>query len=144
MNAPTISHRNKPSIEKKSLDLKTVISQFIRYGFVGGVSAILELALFQSLCIFTNVGIAQSNIIAVLASTAVNFAMNRSVTFRSTSNPAKSLVLYLMLFLFNTTFSTLTITWLTSLGLYPFIAKILTMACVIMWNFVLYRKFIFK
>ena len=49
-----------------------------------------------------------------------------------------------MLFLFNTTFSTLTITWLTSLGLYPFIAKILTMACVIMWNFVLYRKFIFK
>ena len=144
MNDPTISNRNKPSTEKMTANPKALISQIIRYGFVGGASAILELALFQAFYSFTDVGIAQSNIIAVVVSTAVNFAMNRSVTFRSTSNPIKSLVLYLMLFLFNTAFSTLTITWFTSFGLYPIIAKILTMACIIMWNYVLYRKFIFK
>ena len=63
--------------------------------------------------------IAPSNIIALAASTAVNFTMNRSLAFKSSANPTRSLVLYLVLFAFNTTFSTLAITWLVSLGRTP-------------------------
>ena len=53
-------------------------------------------------------------------------------------------MLYLVLFAFNTTFSTLAITWLVSLGLHSAVAKLMTMVCIVMWNFVLYRKVIFK
>ena len=89
-------------------------------------------------------GIAPSNIIALVASTAVNFTMNRSLAFKSSANPARSLVLYLVLFAFNTTFSTLAITWLVGLGVHSAVAKLMTMVCIVMWNFVLYRKVIFK
>ena len=87
-------------------------------------------------------GIAPSNTIALARRLLTT--MNRCSAFKSSANPARSLMLYLVLFAFNTTFSTLAITWLVGLGIHSAVAKLMTMVCIVMWNFVLYRKVIFK
>lgn len=142
-NSPTAPNKTA-SAENKSDSLKALVSQIVRYAFVGGASAAFELIVFQILYALASMGIAPSNTIALVASTVVNFTMNRSLAFKSSANPARSLMLYLVLFAFNTTFSTLAITWLVGLGIHSAVAKLMTMVCIVMWNFVLYRKVIFK
>lgn len=144
MGDPPITSSGSTPAENKGGSLKALVSQVVRYAFVGGASAAFELVVFQALYALAGIGIAPSNIIALVASTAVNFTLNRSLAFKSTANPARSLVLYLVLFVFNTTFSTLAITWLVGLGVHSAVAKLMTMFCIVMWNFVLYRKVIFK
>jgi hypothetical protein len=41
-------------------------------------------------------------------------------------------------------FTTITTSWLIDIGVFPLIAKIATMGCVVIWNFFLYNKLIFK
>lgn len=144
MSQPPATNEKATTLENETESLKDFVSQIVRYAFVGGASAAFELVVFQALYALAGIGIAPSNIIALVASTAVNFTLNRSLAFKSTANPARSLVLYLVLFVFNTTFSTLAITWLVGLGIHSVVAKLMTMFCIVMWNFVLYRKVIFK
>ena len=113
------------------------------YLAVGGASALLELCLFQGLYSFSPLGIELSNVVAVVVATAFNFLLNRTVTFKSTSSPVRSLVLYLLLFSFNLVFTTLAIRWMVSLGVHSAVAKVVTQCCVVAWNFMLYRKVIF-
>lgn len=115
-----------------------------RYLFVGVLSAGFELAAFQILFLLTAHSVAIANPIAVTAATLLNFALNRTWAFRSRSGVVRSALAYLALFVFNTTFSTLTITWLAASGWLPIIAKVVTMGCITAWNFVLYRKVVFR
>lgn len=119
------------------------IKQGITYLLVGGSTALLELVLFQILYQFTALGPAFSNIIAVVVSTACNFLLNGFVTFQSSSNLVRSIVLYVLLFLFNLFFSTTVITLLVDIGCLPLLAKLATMVCIVCWNFILYKKVVF-
>lgn len=119
------------------------IRQVLTYLLVGGSTALLELVLFQLLFQFSGLGPALSNIIAVVVSTACNFLLNGFVTFQSSSNLTRSIVLYLALFLFNLWFSTTVITLLIDVGCLPVLAKLATMVCIVCWNFVLYKKVVF-
>lgn len=123
---------------------KQVARQGSMYLAVGGFTALLELALFQLLYGLGVLGVAPSNIVAVTVSTGVNFVLNGRVTFKSAQHPAKSLVKYLLLFAFNTCFSTLVISWSVSMGCPSVVAKVGTMCCIVCWNFVLYRRFVFS
>ena len=123
---------------------KKTLFQVIKYLMVGGSSAVIELVLFQLLNAVFAISLAAANVTAVVVSTVFNFLVNRNVTFKSTSNPLRSLVLYLLLFALNTTFSTVVISFLAAQGVYPLVAKVCTMACIVLWNFVLYKKIIFK
>ena len=123
---------------------KKTLFQAIKYLVVGGSSAAIELVLFQLLSAVFAIPLAAANVTAVVVSTVFNFLVNRNVTFKSTSNPLRSLVLYLLLFALNTTFSTVVISFLAAQGVYPLVAKVCTMACIVLWNFVLYKKIIFK
>ena len=124
--------------------LKKTLFQAIKYLMVGGSSAAIELVLFQLLSAAFAVPLAAANVTAVVVSTVFSFLVNRNVTFKSTSNPLRSLVLYLLLFALNTTFSTVVISLLAVQGVYPLVVKVCTMACIVLWNFVLYKKIIFK
>ena len=123
---------------------RKTLFQAIKYLVVGGSSAVIELVLFQLLSAVFAIPLAAANVTAVVVSTVFNFLVNRNVTFKSTSNPLRSLVLYLLLFALNTTFSTVVISLLAAQGVYPLVAKVCTMACIVLWNFVLYKKVIFK
>ena len=118
--------------------------QGIWYLIAGGSSALIELGLFQLLYAVFGVDLAVSNIVAVVVATAFNFLVNRNVTFKSTSNPARSLALYLILFFANLAITTLVIGWLVGLGVHSAVAKVCMQVAVACWNFVLYRKVIFR
>jgi len=120
-----------------------LIAQVKRYIFVGLASALIELVFF----VLLNTGFAMdvrfANPIAITCSTAVNFTLNRNYSFKSTAKPYRSALLYILLFLFNQVFSTSLIYMLALQGVLPVIAKTISMACIVAWNFVLYRKVIF-
>ena len=127
-----------------SSSFKALAAQASKYLGVGAGTALLELALFWLLSSPLHLDVAIANVIAVVVATVTNFLLNRSVTFASTSNPARSAVLYALLFAFNTAFSTITISYFASLGAPAIVVKVITMACIVCWNFVLYRKVVFK
>lgn len=118
--------------------------QGIAYLAVGAGTALFELAFFQLLYKLFHCPLGISNIIATVVATASNFLLNRSVTFKSTSNPLRSLVLYCLLFLANTAISTVAIEALVAKGVMSAIAKLVMQCCVVVWNFFLYRLVIFK
>lgn len=138
------AQRRKTAEPQASGEKHNVVKQAMSYLLVGGSSALIELVLFQGLYAMAHLSVAPANIIAVIASTVFNFTVNHSVTFKSTGNPLRSLMLYLILFAFNMTFSTLAISWLVGFGVHSILAKLATMVCITLWNFVLYRKVIFK
>lgn len=127
-------------------DLKFVKNDIIRvvnYLFVGGSSALLELLLFQLFYAVLSLQIAAANLSAVFIATAYNFLLNRSWAFKQDKSAARSILLYLLLFAFNTTFSTTAICLLVAHNVSSVIAKIFTQVCIVLWNYVLYRKVIF-
>lgn len=117
--------------------------QFLKYLFVGGISALIELCTFQFLYLAASWDIFAANTVAITLSTTFNFLANRSFTFASTKKPIRSFLLYILLFCINASVTSLAIAWLVSIGWHTIIAKLFTMACVVCWNFVLYRKLIF-
>lgn len=118
------------------------IVEIIKYLFVGGSTALLELVLFTLLS--NGVDLPVANVVAVCISTVCNYILNKIWSFNSREWNVKSVVLYLLLFTFNTTFSSWFITTMATLGLPPVGAKVLSMACIVTWNYVLYRNVIFK
>jgi len=118
--------------------------QFIRYLMVGFGSAAIEFSLFTLFDSILGFDIRIANPVAITCATAFNFYMNSSYTFKSSRNKKRSLFLYLLLFLINQIVTTITIVSLVSIGIPSTIAKILTMCCVVIWNYALFRKVIFK
>ena len=94
--------------------------QFMKYLLVGGSTALIELTLYTLFRRVIHLELAVSNISATVCATTFNFIVNRGWSFKAASNLSRSLVMYLLLFCF------------------------ITMGIVTMWNFVLYRKVIFK
>lgn len=128
---------------KKIIQDKKNIVQFSKYIIIGGSSALCELVLFTIFQIL-GMGIFISNISSVVIATAINYLLNKFWAFQSRKGSARSLVLYLILFTFNLTFSSKFIMVLSNAGIKSVIAKFMSMILITCWNFVLYKKVIFK
>lgn len=118
-------------------------SQLWRYLVVGGLSAAIELAVFEVLYSAAGLSVAVSNVFALVLSTAFNFAMNGTYTFRVRSGFAKCLVKYSALFVFDTALSTAIVSFLIQAGVWSVIAKVAAMCVIVPWNFFMYRKVVF-
>lgn len=118
--------------------------QIFKYLAVGGSTALLELGLFWVFCLLTADNLVASNITAVLIATCANFLLNGKLTFQGSSNMMRSAILYGLLFAFNLAFSTLTISLLAKFGIPSVAVKAFTQVCIVVWNFVLYRKVVFR
>ncbi|MDR2035573.1 MAG: GtrA family protein [Coriobacteriales bacterium] len=131
-------------MNKESLRLNKLIKQGARYLIVGFSSFALEFLLFFVLFEVLGVFVVVSNVIAIAVASLYNFIMSREWTFKSTSSLMRSIVLYLILFAWNQFFSSWVIITLMNWGVSAELAKIGTMAVIVCWNFVLYRKVVFK
>ncbi|MDP4178851.1 MAG: GtrA family protein [Bacillota bacterium] len=118
--------------------------QFIKYILVGGSTAAVELLLYTLFRRILGINLNLSNISAVIIATLLNFIINRGWSFKSSSNFIRSLILYIILFCLNTTFSTNAISFMVKYGMIDIVAKVITMCMITAWNFVLYRKIVFK
>ncbi len=118
--------------------------QLLKYLFVGGSSALLELVVFSIMTYLVHIDVSIAAPVSLLLSTLYNFFMSARFTFRSTQHVLKSALGYCALLIVNTLFASFAVQALVALSIEAIIAKLITMACYTCWNFVLYKRFIFK
>lgn len=119
-------------------------SQVSRYIVGGGISAVMELSLF---ILFVQVFQLQSNVAhtsSYLLAISANFTLLKFWIFSdaNTSN-TKQVLGYLATIAINLMLSNALISFL-DIGFSPVVAKIVTMAMVVLWNYFVMSKVIFN
>ncbi|NJD01250.1 MAG: GtrA family protein [Ruminiclostridium sp.] len=121
------------------------VSQIKRYLITGFSSAAIELTLLYILRDIMRLGIIEANSIALTIVFWFNFLMNRFFSFKSSGNIKKQIIMYGILFVFNLGASDLIMHLLTSsLHVQYLLAKVFAIGAVVSWNFILYKKVIYK
>lgn len=122
---------------------KELFQQGLKYVISGMTSAAVELVFFSALYYLLRFPIGFASPISLVISTMLNYILNSRWSFKGSSNMRRSTILYFTLFAFNTCFSSFASQWLATFNLQPMLIKVITMACIVCWNFILYRKVIF-
>ena len=121
------------------------IKQFIKYGVTGGLAFLLEYSTFYVLNSILGLWYIWSNSLAMTFGFALSFTLNRYWSFKSTSNVIKQLFMYGALFLINLGISNLLMMlFIDILSIKPMISKIIAICILICWNYIIYKKIIFK
>ncbi len=121
------------------------MGQLYRYLVTGFSSAAIELTLLYIFKDIANFSIIVSNSIALSIVFWFNFIINRLWSFKSTANLKKQLIMYMILFVFNLGASDLIMHLLTTeLSMQYLLAKVFAIGAVVTWNFLLYKKVIYK
>lgn len=119
--------------------------QLMRYLITGFSSAAIEMSLLYILKDHLGLSVIIANSIALTIVFWFNFLMNRIWSFKSKNNITRQLIMYGILFVFNLAASNLIMYVLTSLIYIQYlIAKIFAIGTIVTWNFVLYKKVIYK
>ena len=85
-----------------------------------------------------------ANTVAIACSGTYNFIMNRNITFKASSNFVRSVILFILLYLWNLLFSNVMMGLLpTILGIPITVVKVLCMCCQGIWGFLLCKHVIF-
>lgn len=121
------------------------LTQFKKYIVIGLISFSLEYVFFYILYSCAKLWYITANVIVYIVVFWFNFLMNRYWSFKAKKNLSRQLMLYGMLFVFNL----LAITGLMYLfsdiaGISPLISKVMVMEAVVLWNFILYKKVIYR
>ena len=118
--------------------------QFTRYLLAGVFCAALEYLSFMLLQ--TKLHLVAANTLAYGLGFTASFLLNKYVVFHDNSGKTKQqFVLYCLLALFNYIVGTALLVWLVqSAGLPPFVAKAIAMLAVVSWNFVMYKKVVYR
>ena len=129
----------------RSLLDKTSRKQFLKYLIVGFVSFLSEYGLFSSLFLFLKLHELIANTIALGIVFWLNFLLNKFWSFESKGDIGRQVILYFLLFVFNMSFSNVFI-YLSSevFDIYPLVSKIIAMALIVIWNFLLYKYIIYR
>ncbi|MCX8128685.1 MAG: GtrA family protein [Clostridia bacterium] len=124
---------------------KEAVIQFIRY-IISGISAFTVEYLFFRLLLDTfNIQKFISNSAAMLVGFWFSFLLNRFWSFGSKTGFMKQLSLYSILFLINLVISNLLMLVFSDiLHITPSISKAVIMGMVAVWNFVIFKKIIYK
>jgi putative flippase GtrA len=120
--------------------------QFLKYGISGGLAFILEYSSFFILNNLAGLWYVWSNSIAMTLGFVLSFLLNRYWSFKATSsNTLKQLLLYGILFGINLGISNLLMMlFIDALGIGSMISKFTTIGILMCWNFIIYKKVIFK
>jgi len=128
--------------------------QFVRYIITGVLCFSVEYSLFIILRSRLAISEIMVNVIVYSIIFWLNFLLNKFFSFRSKNNFKRQLVLYGLLFVFNLTVGNIVLfsairhvlVLISGKGSWPvlYLPKILIMFFIISWNFVLYKKVIYR
>lgn len=119
--------------------------QFKKYLITGLLSFSLEYLLFFVLYEMLRLWYITANAIVYFVVFWFNFLMNRYWSFRAKGSISRQLALYCILFVFNLAAITVIMYILSDLAMIPpLISKVLVMGMVVSWNFIIYRRIIYK
>lgn len=132
-------------MESSSLVSKTAAAQLLKYLTVGVVSVGLETTLFCWLFRQLHIAWVVANSLSISITFCLNFFLNRLWSFQSRGPLTRQLVLYVALFCLNLVMSNLIIYILADKGHLDYIvAKLISIALIVSWNFVLYKTVIYR
>lgn len=141
----TIIGRIKDNKLVSELITQKTLAQFGKYLVTGGISAGTEFSLLILLTEYFKLWYITSNSIAYSSGFVISFLMNKYWSFNSRENFGRQLAMYGVLFFINLGLSTALMYLLTSvLGILYIISKIFVMGLIVLWNFLLYKKVIYK
>ncbi len=119
--------------------------QLIKYIVVGMASFITEWSLLYLFNKVLQIWYLYANSFAFVVVFWLNFLMNRIWSFQSKQNFKKQILLYGILFIINLNVSNAVMYWLHEIiGLDVMFAKIFAVGLVVSWNFILYKKVIYR
>lgn len=117
---------------------------YIKYLFSGGAAFVAEYSLF-SLLVVLDVHLIIANTFSFIVGLVVSFTLNKKVVFGSTGQTHSQAVKYVVIALINLALSNIVIHVLvTQFDTNPFIGKIIMIAIIACWNYVLFSKIVFK
>lgn len=145
MEYSTITEKIKSSKILSQFLTKEFLGQVARYLVTGFTSAAIEFSLLFIFKDIAGLSVIVSNSIALAIVFWFNFLMNRLWSFKSKMKLNRQLPMYLVLFVINIGASDLIMYLLTDkLQMQYLLAKVFAIGAVVSWNFVIYRKVIYK
>lgn len=133
------------SVEQaKSTSSNGLLAQLSKYCGVSVTQTFVEFGVFFLL---QAIGMPSkaANACSIVCSGSYNFIMNRNITFKASSNFARSVVLFVLLYCWNFLFCNIMLSVLPPiLGWSATGVKLFTMCCQGVWGFLLCRYVIFK
>lgn len=119
--------------------------QLLRYLITGGLAAGAEYSLFYVLNLLAGLSLILSNSAAYTSGFIISFILNRVWSFESKGHLGRQLLLYSILFGINLILSNILVSFFTNqLELATMISKAIAMGIIVLWNFVIYKKIIYK
>ena len=113
--------------------------QFLRYIFVGGVSALINISTLFILTDFCHIFYLISNIVGFILGLTTNYLLSKKFIFTTKITLSKSFEFftYCAVGLIGLGLDT-TIMWIATskMGIYYIITKLISTACVFIWNFI--------
>jgi putative flippase GtrA len=134
----------KNKLVSSLLDRRTLL-QFGKYVITGVIAAGTEFSALVLLTEYAKLWYILSNSIAYAGGFWISFLLNKYWSFNSRDHFGRQLAMYGLLFLINLGLSTALMYLLTSvLGLFYTISKLLVMGLIVLWNFAIYKKIIYR
>lgn len=116
----------------------------IKFLIVGGLSFAIDLGTLALLHEVFDVVLWLATPIAFIISLLFNFGVQRSFTFRSTNRRDVSFLKYIALVVFNIGATDVIVNVLAGIGISYAIGKVVSTVLTMIWNYLLYRHWIFK
>lgn len=121
------------------------LNQLAKFLTIGFLSFGTEFAILFVLTEYAKLWYIISNSAAFLISFWLNFYLNRQWSFKSSGRLNKQLTLYSMLFCINLLISSILMyTFTNVLGLNYLVSKVFVTGTIFLWNFVIYKKVIYR
>ncbi len=117
--------------------------QFIRYLLSGGTAAFLELASYQVMLV-AGMHYALAAPVSGGVGLLSAFALHKYLVFKQHEKTGRQVVRYIILQTFNFFAQWgLVVLFVEGFGVHAIIAKILGIGCTVLWNFFLYKLFVY-
>ncbi len=127
--------------------LKSLLNtSFVRYVIVGGIAFVVEYLFYQLLYRFLGLDYSLASVIVYSIMFWLVFLLNRQWSFQSEGNFKGQLFKYFLLFLFNNLVANILLMQflVEQLNISADLAPILKMLLVVIWNYYIYKYFIYK
>jgi len=137
----------KQFIKEKYYEFKKtdLYEHFTKYVATGLMSVTIEYSLFRLMLDILEIHYLIANTIAYIIVFWFGFLMYKFWVFKSRGNTRRQLILYLVLFTINIgALNGLMYVLSGIVGIPPEFSKIMAMGSVVLWNFIIYRKVIYK
>ena len=122
------------------------IIQFIRYFFVGGIAAVINIGILYLMVDIFNINYILSNIVGFILGIVVNYSLSKMFVFTDNEDINKifEILMYVIIGILGLIFDTFMLWIFTSkIGIYYMISKIISTMLTFVWNFVA-RKVLYK